>query len=166
MPGIGPVKVIEREPVSVHVRQKESAHSPNKKPLSQRAGRGVGVRVRTFELRADQFADLVFDLVHLGEAVEGVLGKDLLPVEEDFERSCGTRGDRHSPELILVVMQQVLRQTGGSRKIPSGGAVLDPYGWLLLRRVLAGGAFTGHVVSSVRLRSSRRLDAKPQGSLR
>ena len=29
----------------------------------------------------------------------------------------------------MVIVQQVLRQTGGSGEIPSGGAVLDPYRW-------------------------------------
>ena len=103
------------------------------------------------ELRTHQFTDLLFDLVHLGEAVSSTLGKNLLPVEEDFERSRFAGGHRHRPQLIVVVVQQVLRQTGGSSKIPSGGAVLDPHGWLLLGRGLARSAVVGHVVSSVRL---------------
>ena len=107
------------------------------------------------ELSAHQFADLLFDLVHLREAVSSTLGKDLLPVEEDFERSRFAGGHRHRPQLIVVVVQQVLRQTGGSSKIPSGGAVLDPHGRLLLGPGVAGGAFVGHLVSSVRLHSSR-----------
>ena len=144
----------------------EGSRRQQKAPLPLLWERGWSGGDFTIELRADQFTDLVFDLVGLREAVEGVLGKDLLPVEKDFERSCSTGGNRHSPELILVVMQQVLRQTGGSSEIPSGGAVFDPYNWLLFRRGLAGGAFTRHVVSSVRLRSSRRLDPWPQGPLR
>ena len=94
-------------------------------------------------LRPDQFADLLFDLVHLGKAIQGILGEDLSPVEEDFERSRLTGSDRHRPELFVVIVQQILRQTGGSREIPSGGAVLDPHHWLLPRRRLAG-SVVGH----------------------
>jgi hypothetical protein len=101
----------------------------------------VGVRVVL--LSPDQFADLFFYLVHLREAIQGVFGKDLSPVEKDFERSCLTGGDRHRPELFVVIMQQILRQTGGSRQIPSGGAVLDPHHWLLSRPRLAG-PIVGH----------------------
>ena len=100
--------------------------------------------MRTVLLSPDQFADLFFDLVHLGEAVQGFLGENLLPVEEDLERSRLTRGDCHRPELFVVVVQQVLRQTGGSCQIPSGGAVLDPHHRLLPCRRLAGPVF-GHV---------------------
>ena len=70
-------------------------------------------------LHPDQFTDFLFDLVHLREPVKGLLGENFLPVEEDLERSRLTGGDRHRPELILVVMQQILRQTGGSGKIAS-----------------------------------------------
>src|SRR5215210_3690879 len=95
-------------------------------------------------LRPDQLADLFFDLVHLGEAIQGVLGEDLSPVEKDFKRSRLTRGNRHRPQLFVVIVQQILRQTGGSREIPSRGAVLDPHRWLLPGRRLAG-SITGHV---------------------
>ena len=88
-------------------------------------------------LGPDQFADLFFDLVHLREAIQGVFGEDLSPVEKDFERSRLTRGDRHRPELFGVIVEQILRQTGGSGQIPSGGAVLDPHHWLLSRPRLA-----------------------------
>jgi hypothetical protein len=86
-----------------------------------------------------------------------VLGENLLPVEEDFERSRVAGGDRHRPNLIVVIVQQVLRQTGGSRQIASGRAVLDANGWLLCILSLAGGAFVSHVNSSVHFRSSRGL---------
>ena len=72
------------------------------------------------------------------EAIQGLLGEDLSPVEEDFERSRLTGSDRHPPQLFVVIVQQILRQTGGSGEIPSGGAVLDPHHWLLSRRRLAG----------------------------
>jgi hypothetical protein len=89
--------------------------------------------MRAARLRPDQFADLLFDLVHLGEAIQGVLREDLLSIEEDFEGSRLAGGDRHPPQLFVVVVQQILRQTGGSSEIPSGGAVLDPHQWLLSR---------------------------------
>ena len=127
----------------------------NEKPLSHMKGRGAGVRAGVARLRADQFADLLFDLVHLGESVSSALGKDLLPVEKNFERSRFAGGHRHRPQVIVVVVQQVLRQTGGSSQIPSGGAVLDTYSWLLLGRGLALDALVGHVVTSVRRRSLR-----------
>lgn len=112
-------------------------------------------------LRPDQFADLFFDLVHLWKAVQNVLGKDLLPVEEDFERSGVTWGHRHRLQLIVVVVQQVLRQTGGSCQIPSGRAVLDPHGRLLSIGALAGGSFRGHGLSSLSLYSARGLELVP-----
>src|SRR4051794_29739489 len=86
----------------------------------------------------NQFTDLLFDLVHFGKAIQGVLGEDLFPVEKDFERSRLTRGERHRPQLFVVIVQQILRQTGGSGKIASGGAVLDAHRRLLSRRRLAG----------------------------
>ena len=90
-----------------------------------------------------QFANLFFDLIHLGKAIEGLLGEDSSPVEKDLERSRLTGGDRHASNLLVVVVQEVLRQTGGSRKIPSGGAVLDPHRWLLSLRL--AGSVVGHV---------------------
>jgi hypothetical protein len=95
-------------------------------------------------LGPDQFADLFFDLVHLGKAIQGVLGEDLSPVEKDLERSRLTGGERQRPELFVVIVQQILRQTGGSGQIPSRGAVLDPHRWFLSRRRCAGPVF-GHV---------------------
>jgi hypothetical protein len=115
------------------------------------------VRAIAGELRADKLADLFFDLVDLREAVEGVLGKDLLPIQKDFERSRRAGGHSHRPQLIGVIVQQVLRQTGGSSKIPSGGAVLDPHGGFLPGWSLAGD-FVSHVISSVRLRSCGNLE--------
>jgi len=66
-------------------------------------------------LGPDQIADLFFDLVHFWKAIQGVLGEDLFPVEKDFERSRLTGSKRYRPELIVVIVQQILRQTGGSR---------------------------------------------------
>ncbi len=66
-------------------------------------------------LGPDQFADLFLDLVHLRKAILGELGENHSPVEKDFERTRLTGGDRHRPELFVVIVQQILRQTGGSR---------------------------------------------------
>jgi hypothetical protein len=30
-------------------------------------------------------------------------------------------------DLLVVIMEDILRQTGGTRQIPSGGAVRDPH---------------------------------------
>jgi hypothetical protein len=87
----------------------------------QNAGESV------FVLGLDQLPDLLLDLVRFWKPIHGLFGEDLLPVEKDLERSGFTRGNRHALDLIVVIVQQVLRQTGGSRQIPSGGAVLDPH---------------------------------------
>jgi hypothetical protein len=113
-------------------------------------------------LRPDQLADLFFDLVHLGEAIQGVLGEDLSPVEKDFKRSRLTRGNRHRPQLFVVIVQQILRQTGGSGKIPSGGAVLDPHRWLLPRRLT--GSVTGHDSPPFVALPHGRLEPMPKDS--
>jgi hypothetical protein len=56
-------------------------------------------------LSPDQLPNLFFDLVHLRKTIQGVLGEDLSSVEKDFERSRLTGGDRHRPELLVVIMQ-------------------------------------------------------------
>lgn len=43
-------------------------------------------------------------------------------------------------ELLVVIMEEVLRQTGGSSKVSSGGAVFDSYGGLWLSPVGRSGA--------------------------
>jgi hypothetical protein len=111
-------------------------------------------------LRPDQLSDLFFDLVHLGEAIQGMLGEDLSPVEKDLERSRLTGGDRHRPQLFVVIVQQILRQTGGSREIPSGGAVLDPHRWLLPGRLT--GSVTGHDSPPFASQVHGRVDPIPQ----
>ena len=84
-------------------------------------------RVRTVAVRAllrpDQLPDFLFDLVRLWKAVDALLGKDLLPVKVNLERPGFARGDRDALDPVGVIVQQVLRQTGGSREVPSGGAV-------------------------------------------
>jgi hypothetical protein len=123
-------------------------------PSPQMWGEGLRRRVRNVAkvrvlLRPDQLPDLLFDLVRLWKAVDGLLGKDLLPVEVDLERPGFAGGDRDALDLIGVIVQQVLRQTGGSREVPSGGAVLDPHHRFLPIRGV------GHLVSSVHSSSLR-----------
>ena len=131
-------------------------------PTSHREKRAKrGHRGRIVCLSPDQFPDLFFDLVHFGETIEGALGKDLLPVQEDLKRSRFTGGDRHGLQLIVVVVQQVLRQTGSSSKVSSGGAVLDPYRWLLSIRGFAGDILS-HCLASIRLCSSQGFEPVPQ----
>ena len=62
------------------------------------------------------------------EPVDHALAEDEFAVERDFERAAlaGRDGDA-ATEDGAKIMQQVLRQTGGSREIPSAGAVLDPH---------------------------------------
>ena len=55
-----------------------------------------------------------------------MLGEEFLLVEEDLEGSRFARRDGDAREVRVVVVEQVLRQTGGSREIASGGAVFDP----------------------------------------
>jgi len=65
-------------------------------------------------LRPDQFPNLLFDLVRFRKSIGGLLGKDLLAIEEDLERPRFARGHGHALDLLVVIVQQVLRQTGGS----------------------------------------------------
>lgn len=76
-------------------------------------------------LRLEQFLDASFDLVCFREAVERVLREDLSTVQENFERPgrSGRNGD--CAKLTVIIVQQVLRQTGGSWEVASRSAVLD-----------------------------------------
>ena len=59
---------------------------------------------RSQALSPDQLSDLCFDLVHLRKTIQGVFGEDFSPVEKDFKRSRLTGGNRHRPELLVVIM--------------------------------------------------------------
>src|SRR5581483_4627961 len=54
-------------------------------------------------------------------------GKEPLAVQKDFERA-GPARDQEDPlgQVVGIIVKQMLRQTGGARQIPSGGAVFDP----------------------------------------
>jgi hypothetical protein len=91
------------------------------------------------QLCPNQLPDPLFDLVRFRKAVERVLRKDLLSIQEDFERPGLAGSDGDPTEVVGVIMQQVLRQTGGAREIPSRRAVFDADEWFLGRG--AGGHF-------------------------
>ena len=72
--------------------------------------------------------DLRLDLIGFRKTVDFQLREDLFPIEEDFEGSGLSRDDGHATrESLVVIMEEVLRQTGGSSKVSSGGAVFDSY---------------------------------------
>src|SRR5215210_4856449 len=89
-----------RDVLSPYPRER-SEQSPCHHERSEYSPRPQGALTLSSILRPDQLADLLFDLVHLGEAIQGVLGEDLSPVEKDFERSRPTGGNRHRPELFV-----------------------------------------------------------------
>jgi hypothetical protein len=97
----------------------------------------------------EQGFDLFFDLIRLRKALQRLLGEDLPAIEKDLERSRFPGSDGDTPDFLGIVMEQVLRQTGGSGKISSGGAVFDPH-----QRFLLGCCFVRHV-SSFAVRPSR-----------
>ena len=73
-------------------------------------------------------SELLLDLIGFRETVVLQFREDLFPIEEDFERSGLSGDDGHAArELLVVIMKEVLRQTGGSSKVSSRGAVFDPY---------------------------------------
>ncbi len=71
---------------------------------------------------------LLFDFVLFRKAIGRRLGEDEPIAKGDFKdpslarQQVDTTGD-----LLVVIMEDILRQTGGTRQIPSGGAVRDPH---------------------------------------
>ena len=79
-------------------------------------------------LGGEKFSELLLDFVRFGEPVVLQFRKDLFPVEEDFKRTAFSWDDGHAArELLVIIVEEVLRQTGGSSKVTSRGAVFDPY---------------------------------------
>jgi len=62
----------------------------------------------------EQSFDKGFDLIGFGKAIALMFGKELPVVEEDLEGSRFTRRDGDAREVIVIVVEQVLRQTGGA----------------------------------------------------
>jgi hypothetical protein len=66
------------------------------------------------------------DVVGIGVAPEHRLLEDELAVEVDVEDPARAGHDLDGPDVVLEVLEQPRRQTGGVRERPSGDAVLDP----------------------------------------
>ena len=89
-----------------------------------------------------QLPDLCFDLVHLRKRSRACLEKTFLRLRKTSNDpvSPGAR----PPAVARRNRAADSRQTGGSGKIPSGGAVLDPHYRFLSRRRFVGPIF-GHL---------------------
>jgi hypothetical protein len=69
-------------------------------------------------------------LVEVGVPAGLLLGVDEIVVHDDLEDAAPARDERELRDLVLVLFQQPLRQTDGSRGVASLRAVLDrdPHG--------------------------------------
>lgn len=94
-------------------------------------------------LRAEKALDLLFDFVHLRESIERMFGEELLLIQEDLKGARLTGRNGHASEMRVEIVQEILRQTGGSGEIASGRAVLDA-GVVLVR---IRGVGVSHTVS-------------------
>ena len=65
-------------------------------------------------------------VVGIGIAPEHRLLEDELPVQVDVKDPACAGHDLDGGELLLPLLQNSRRQTGGVRERPSGDAVLDP----------------------------------------
>ncbi len=63
----------------------------------------------------------------LGVTAGRLLGEDELVVKGDLEHAPSGRDDHDVVQVVLELFQQPLRQTDGSRCVPSLSAVLDGY---------------------------------------
>gem|GEM_PF-6643083 len=76
--------------------------------------------------RADRFADQPFGLVRFGESPGLDLREDKVVTDLDLEDPTTAREQRHAArQVVLIIVKDVLRQTGGSFQISSGRAVGD-----------------------------------------
>ena len=66
------------------------------------------------------------DVVGIRVAPEHRLLEDEVAVDVDVEDPASAGHDLHRSDLVLELLQQPRRQTGGVRERPSGDAVLDP----------------------------------------
>lgn len=74
---------------------------------------------------AAAFAQRLEDLTRLDVPSAGPLAVDALAIDIDFEDPSAGRDDRQLANVLTVVLQQLGRQTGGSRGVASDRAVLD-----------------------------------------
>src|SRR5579884_3484263 len=85
-------------------------------------------------VHAKQRADLILDLVLLREPLQPFLREDRLAVEADLEDAAATRDERQTRQVIGVVVEDMLRQTGGAFQVPSRRAVFDPHACAVARQ--------------------------------
>lgn len=105
------------------------------------AGQGANLLVLDGKVFLDfeEALDLFFDLIHLGKALQRLLREDLLLIQKDLERSGLARRDGDAAQPRVIIVQEVLRQTGGTCQVASAGTVFDPdFTRPLARRVGAG----------------------------
>ncbi len=71
---------------------------------------------------------MLFDFVLFRKAIGRLLGEDKLIAKGDFkDPDLARQQEDPTGNLLVVIMEDILRQTGGTRQIPSGGAVRDPH---------------------------------------
>jgi len=76
---------------------------------------------------AEDVAELMLDLVLFRETTGRFLREELAVTHGDLKDAAGAGNDQDAPwKLLKIIVQDVLRQTGGPGQIASGGAVLDP----------------------------------------
>ena len=101
---------------------------------------GFGTAVRRELKAADPLAEEWHHIVRIGIAAEHRLLEDELAVQVDVEDPAGSGHDLDAVELLLPLLENPRRQTGGVRERSSGNAVLDPYAVPLRheRRIASG----------------------------
>jgi len=75
---------------------------------------------------ADSLPEKWDDVIGVRIAAEHRLLEDELAVQVDVEDPAGSGHDLDAVELLLPLLENPRRQTGGVRERPSGNAVLDP----------------------------------------
>lgn len=76
-------------------------------------------------LRLLDLRQALTDLLELGEATQLLFAEDALAIQIDLE-DAPTRGDDlQRGDLVLILAQDLLRQTDGFGNIPSTGSVFD-----------------------------------------
>jgi len=88
----------------------------------------------------DPLAEEWHHIVRIGVAAEHRFLEDELAVQVDVEDSAGSSHELDAFEVLLPLLENPRRQTGGVRKRSSGNAVLDPYAVSLRhgRRIMSG----------------------------
>ena len=87
---------------------------------------GFGTAFRRGLKAVDPLAEKWHHIVRIGIAAEHRFLEDELAVQVDVEDSAGSGHELDAFELLLPLLENPRRQTGGVRERPSGNAVLDP----------------------------------------